>query len=191
MNSPSYSYLAAMRADEVATARGLRLEWRPFLLGPIFAAQGLSTSPFNLYPLKGAYMWRDIERIAAARDLPFRRPEAFPQHTVLASRLAMVCEKAGCLPAFSRRVFRSEFADGLWIDDDEVLRQIVGSLGLPVEETMERAVSPEIKEKLRVRTDEATRLGIFGAPTFITGDGELFWGDDRMEYAFEWASNLV
>ncbi|WP_425336100.1 DsbA family protein [Sinorhizobium numidicum] len=74
----SCSYLAAMRADETGAARGRKLESRPFLLGPMFAARGLSTSPFNVYPLKGAYMWRDIERIAATRNLPLRRPEAFP-----------------------------------------------------------------------------------------------------------------
>ena len=55
------------------------LTWRPFLLGPIFAAQGWRNSPFNIYPAKGRYMWRDLERICAAAGLPFRRPEPFPQ----------------------------------------------------------------------------------------------------------------
>jgi 2-hydroxychromene-2-carboxylate isomerase len=30
-------------------------------------------------------------------------------------------------------------------------------------------------------------LGIFGAPTFVTPDGELFWGNDRLENAIAWA----
>jgi 2-hydroxychromene-2-carboxylate isomerase len=39
---------------------------------------------------------------------------------------------------------------------------------------------------LRTETEEAQRLGIFGAPTFITSDGEMFWGNDRLERALSW-----
>ena len=58
----TYSYLAAERIEGVARVMEVEVRWRPFLLGPIFAAQGWTTSPFNLYPAKGANMWRDIER---------------------------------------------------------------------------------------------------------------------------------
>jgi 2-hydroxychromene-2-carboxylate isomerase len=40
---------------------------------------------------------------------------------------------------------------------------------------------------LRSETEEAERRGVFGAPTFITADGELFWGNDRLERALLWA----
>jgi 2-hydroxychromene-2-carboxylate isomerase len=49
------------------------------------------------------------------------------------------------------------------------------------------AGSDAIKQRLRVQTDEAQRLGLFGAPSFITADGELFWGNDRLEAALRWA----
>ena len=42
------------------------------------------------------------------------------------------------------------------------------------------------KQALKDRVAEAQAKGIFGAPTFITPDGELFWGDDRLEQALEW-----
>ena len=63
----TYSYLSAMRIEEDAARLGVAVDWQPFLLGPIFAAQGWNTSPFNLYPAKGRYMWRDMERLCAAR----------------------------------------------------------------------------------------------------------------------------
>ena len=44
-----------------------------------------------------------------------------------------------------------------------------------------------IKDKLRAETEEALRLGFFGAPMFVTEDGEMFWGNDRLEQALEWA----
>ena len=52
-----------------------------------------------------------------------------------------------------------------------------------------RARSPTtIKQELRAATEEAQRLGIFGAPSFIAG-GELFWGNDRLEQALAHAKN--
>src|SRR5262245_44856770 len=65
----TYSYLAVSRAPEAARAAGVTLVWRPFLLGPIFQKQGWNDSPFNVYPAKGRYMWRDMERLAARYGL--------------------------------------------------------------------------------------------------------------------------
>jgi 2-hydroxychromene-2-carboxylate isomerase len=45
------------------------------------------------------------------------------------------------------------------------------------------AESAAIKEALRSATEEAMRLDIFGAPSFVCADRELFWGDDRLEAA--------
>ena len=84
----TYSYLSAMRIEAMAAKPGVDLEWRPFLLGPIFKAQGWTSSPFNLYPVKGQYMVRDITRIAADRGIPFVMPEPFPAHSLLAVRIA-------------------------------------------------------------------------------------------------------
>src|SRR5438034_216531 len=44
------------------------------------------------------------------------------------------------------------------------------------------------KARLRTQTEQAERLGIFGAPSFTTTDGELFWGNDRLEQALRWAT---
>ncbi len=58
----TYSYPAALRVEALARAAGVELGWQPFLLGPISRAQGWTDSPFNIYPAKGRYMWRDAER---------------------------------------------------------------------------------------------------------------------------------
>ena len=85
----TYSYPAVMRIRPLAEAAGVTARFRPFLLGPIFKAQGWATSPFNLYPAKGRHMWRDLERLFADSNLPFRRPDPFPQHSLLAARVAL------------------------------------------------------------------------------------------------------
>ncbi len=186
----TYSYLSAMRISEVAGRSGVAVEWRPFLLGPIFKAQGWSTSPFNVYPAKGRYMVRDIERIAAARGLPFRMPATFPANGLLAARIASLDLAPGWTEAFTRAVLEAEFGRGEDIGDERALAEICTSLGQDFGRIRELARGEVVKQSLRRATEDAVRLGIFGAPTFVTADGELFWGDDRLEQAVNWALQL-
>ncbi len=181
----TYSYPAAMRVGKLASERGVEVRWRPFLLGPIFGEQGWRTSPFNLYPAKGRYMWRDLERLCDGYGLPFHRPEPFPQNTLLAARVATALQ-AGEREAFSQAVYEAEFARGLSVDEPEALGVILVRCGLS-RSLLDEARSDEVKAALRENVEEAKRLGIFGAPSFVTGDGELFWGDDRLEAALDWA----
>ena len=177
----SYSYLSAMRVETVAARAGVDVAWHPFWLGPIFKAQGWDTSPFNIYPAKGRYMWRDMERLCAARGLDLVRPDPFPQNTVLAARTALLALKSTEGPAFCRAVFRAEFAQGLQVADADVLRGVLQDCGLPGR-LVDDAGAPDAKQALRDQVEAAMRLGVFGAPSFVAGD-ELFWGDDRLEQA--------
>jgi 2-hydroxychromene-2-carboxylate isomerase len=178
----TYSYIAAMRIAPLAEAAGVTVRWRPFLLGPIFKAQGWDTSPFNLYPAKGRYMVRDCEREAAALGLTFHLPEPFPQNSLLAARVAIAGLAEGWGEEFSRGVYRAQFAEGRQVGDPQVIGEIVNALGQDGAAALARAGGDDIKQKLRANTEEAQRLGIFGAPSFIAG-GELFWGNDRLEQA--------
>lgn len=183
----TYSYLSAMRIEAVARAAGVEIAYRPFLLGPIFKAQGLTTSPFVLNPAKGRYMARDIARIATARGLAFHVPEPFPAHSLAAARIGLVAEEDGWIGAFTQAVFAAEFGERAAISAHETLERIVADLGEDPAQIMARANSDEIKSALRRRTEAAAEKGIFGAPIFIAEDGELFWGDDRLDAALAWA----
>ena len=92
-----------MRIEELASKAGAEIVWKPFLLGPVFKAQGWDTSPFNLYPAKGKYMVRDAGRIASTRGLTFRLPNPFPQNSLLAARLALVGLEDRWAPEFTKR----------------------------------------------------------------------------------------
>ena len=116
----TYSYPAAMRVDALASARSVELAWRPFLLGPIFAAQGWRDSPFNLYPAKGRYMWRDLARICDGLGLTLTRPNPFPQNSLFAARVALALDGAE-RAEFSRQVYLAEFGAGLPIADRATL----------------------------------------------------------------------
>ena len=181
----TYSYPTAVRIEDLARTRGIVLMWRPFLLGPIFREQGWEDSPFNIYPAKGTYMWRDMERICAVLDLPFQRPSQFPRNGLLAARIACWFDAEPWLPDFVREVYKVNFALDKDISDPDVVRPILKGLNLPAAEILEAAQAQAAKDKLRAQTEQARSLGIFGAPSFLAA-GELFWGNDRLEAALDW-----
>ncbi|MEM1302934.1 MAG: 2-hydroxychromene-2-carboxylate isomerase [Pseudomonadota bacterium] len=185
----TYSYLTASRIADAAALSGVEVVWRPFLLGPIFAAQGMTTSPFNIFPTKGAYMWRDLGRRAALLGLPpITRPNPFPQNGLLAARVATIGRDEPWGPAFVRGVYAAQFARGKQISDHTTLVQILTEIGLDASHILHLASTDQtVKDTLRRTTEEAQAMGIFGAPSFVTEDGELFWGDDRLEDSLAWA----
>lgn len=183
----TYSYLAAARIEAAARAAEVEIAWRPFLLGPIFGAQGWNNSPFNIYEAKGRNMWRDMERLTARYALPFARPEQFPQNGLKAARIALALPDGERRGAFVRAVYEANFARGELIADDIVLTRILGEMDEDSAAVFAAAATPEIKAALKSNTDEAIAKGVYGAPSFVAADGELFWGNDRLEPALEWA----
>ncbi len=183
----TYSYPAAMRVADLARARGVALSWRPFLLGPIFVTQGWRDSPFNLYPAKGRYMWRDLERICESMGLPFRRPDPFPQNSLLAARVALALPDESRAD-FSRAVYAAEFGRGESISDRDVIRALIAKLGLDPDAILSRAESEENKARLKAQSARAAEIGLIGAPSLVTQGGEVFWGNDRLEQGLDWAA---
>jgi len=186
----TYSYTAAMRVEQVARAAGVPLAWRPFLLGPIFGSQGWNDSPFNVYPVKGRYMWRDLERVCAKHGVPLRRPSLFPRNGLLAARVALLGAGEPWGPDFVRAVYRANFAEDREISEPEVVAAVLGAVTGAAGDIIERALTAENKDRLRRQTEQAVALGIFGAPMFVSR-GELFWGNDRLEDALTWHRELA
>jgi 2-hydroxychromene-2-carboxylate isomerase len=184
----TYTYPAAVRILPIAERAGVAVRFRPFMLGAIFRAQGWDTSPFNLYPAKGRYMWRDVARITAELGLPLIRPEPFPQNGLLAARVAVAAANEPWQPAFSVEVLKAEFGRGAPIASPDVIAAALAGVGADAAFWLERAGSAEVKERLKSETAAAGALGIFGAPSFVAPDGELFWGNDRLEAAIRWAA---
>jgi 2-hydroxychromene-2-carboxylate isomerase len=182
----TYSYVGI----EAASKLEIPVVYKPFLLGPIFSAQGWSDSPFNLYPAKGKYMWRDMERLCHDAGLPWRVPTTFPRSGLLAARVAIAHEDAAWLPSFCRSVYRANFGHDRDITSPEVISELLSELQLDAPAILGRAHAPAAKAALRDRTARASALGVFGAPTWVV-DGELFWGGDRLPNAIAWSKRAA
>ena len=186
----TYSYPAAMRIEAACAAAGVALEWKPFLLGPVFAAQGMTESPFNLYPIKGRYMWRDMQRLCAAQGLGWQKPGQCPRGSILAARVASAHAQAPWVAAFVRAVYVANFAQDRDIGRTRTVTDILQEIGVDPAPVLDRAQSPEGKQSLRNLTDSAQTHGLFGAPSFTVGD-ELFWGGDRLDAAIAAATGCI
>lgn len=186
----NYSYLSLMRIEALAAQAKVPLVWKPFLLGPIFKDLGWATSPFVLQKEKGNYVWKDIERQAAKYALPFKKPSVFPRVAVLPMRVAVLAADKPWIAAFCTRVMQQNWVDDVDINDEQnVLRALDGIVDNPAA-ILSDAQQEANKLRLRQNTEEARRLGIFGAPSFFV-NGEMFWGNDRLDDAIAFATRVA
>lgn len=186
----NYSYLATMRIEALAATHGVRVLWKPFLLGPVFKSFGWESSPFVLQKEKGAYVWRDMQRQCDKYGLPWTQPRAFPRRALLPLRVALLGAGDAWIGAFCKRIMQANFVDDREIDDPVLVAAVLAELGLDAAALLARAGAEPTKLAMRAQGEEAVRRGIFGAPMFFAGD-EMFWGNDRLEDAVAWAAGHV
>lgn len=182
----TYTYLSVARMRGLAASTGVPVRWQPFFVMPIMAELGMTQGPFLPYPTKTAYMWRDIERRAIRHGVPYAKPSTYPVNSLLTARVACIASEEGWCEDFSEGVFRLHWTKNILIGTDENLRTVLAALGQEPDDVLVRAQSPAVKDALRQQTERARSLGVFGAPSFTVNE-ELFWGDDRLEEALQWA----
>lgn len=181
----TYSCLSVMRLAGVARAAGVAVTWRPFDVRRIMLAQ--DNIPFRDKPVKAAYMWRDIERRAQRYGLALRLPAPYPlAELTFANQVALVGCAEGWGEDYIREAYRLWFVEGLEPGKEPALSQAISAAGQDPARVLEDARRPETAARLEAETDHAMALGVFGAPSFVVG-AEVFWGDDRMEDAMDWA----
>lgn len=180
----TYTYLTVMRLPDVTERAGLHINWRPFDVRRIMVAQ--KNIPFRGKPEKEAYMWRDIERRAAALGLKPALPAPYPlENLALANQVALIGESEGWCAAYARETYRRWFHDGEPAGSEPNLSASLRAIGQHPEQVLAQATSAPVVAALVAQTAEAQALGIFGAPSFAVAD-EVFWGDDRLDDAIAW-----
>jgi len=187
--SSSYSYVAVPRVVKLAMARGVKVNWKPFLLGVIFNA--MNHKPPAADSIKMRYAHRDLERCAEAAGLPpFVFPSPFPFNAITASRAFWCLDEVDAERAveWARAVFHASFAEARDCSSLEVLADIATTLGHDAKQLLEATADDTVKAKLKEVTGEAMSRGVFGAPTFFVGD-EMFWGGDRLVHLEQYLGN--
>ena len=181
----TYSYLTVMRLDDWCNEHDATVHWRPFNVRTVMSQQ--QNIPFAGKPVKSAYMWRDIERRAAKYHIHAQLPAPYPiSDLALANQVALMGMSDGWGKDFTQALYRIWFEDGIEAGSESALSEALFRCQQDPRPTLARARGPDIQAALATATDTATRLGVFGAPSFVVR-GEVFWGDDRLDDALSWA----
>ena len=183
VGSPA-AYIAFKRLPGICEKQRARLEYKPMLLGGVFQATG-NQSPVNI-PAKGRYIMVDFERFARRHGIEFRQNPFFPINTLMLMRGAtgvQMRDPPRLLP-YLDAVFRAIWVDGKDMNDPAVVAAVLKDAGFDPQALLALTGDPEVKERLKALTQEAVARGVFGAPTCFV-DGEMYWGQDRLDFIQE------
>ncbi|WP_298932541.1 2-hydroxychromene-2-carboxylate isomerase [uncultured Ruegeria sp.] len=180
----TYSFLTVMRLDDWCAENDATVVWRPFNVRTVMSEQ--QNIPFAGKPVKSAYMWRDIERRAAKYRIHANLPAPYPiSDLALANQVALLGMKDGWGKLFTQNLYRIWFEEGIEAGSESALSEALLRCQQDPRLALARARSPDTVSALEAETDQATRLGVFGAPSLVVR-GEVFWGDDRLDDALSW-----
>jgi 2-hydroxychromene-2-carboxylate isomerase len=144
-----------------------------------------------IVPAKGRYMAIELRRWAARYGVACKpNPHPFMSNTLRLMRTAVAAQELGFFPLYHRAIYRAVWAEAQNLGDEETLRQVLDRSGVPVTKLIARSADQDVKDKLRRNTDYAIERGVFGAPTFFVG-GEMFWGNDRLNFVEEALRSLA
>ncbi len=185
LGSP-YAYLTAERISGVFTEAGLaQPEWQPVLLGGLF--QHFERDSWGNGPERGAGM-AEVERRAAEYGLPpLAWPEPWPGNMLMAMRAATFAKQTGRTVSFALAAFRQAFAAGRDLSEPDNVLIAAAGCELHPNALLKAVATEHVKSALREATDRAAELGVSGVPSLVV-NGEVFWGDDRVEEAVSAAS---
>jgi 2-hydroxychromene-2-carboxylate isomerase len=179
-----WTYLGHDRFARIAERAGARVRVRPVDLGGrVFPVSG-GLPLGKRAPQRQAYRLLELRRFGEWLGLPINpTPKYFPVGGDDAALLIIAVELhdgAEAAMRFAGRVLAAVWRDDLNIADETTLASLLASCGLSAER-MRQSRSQAVHELYAANTQAAIDVGVFGAPTYVI-DGELFWGQDRLEF---------
>ena len=183
LNSP-WTYLGSARFAAMAKTYGARVVVKPTKFGEVFAKTGGLPLPKRA-PQRQAYRMMELKRWRAATGLPIvLEPKTFPADEAAGVRLVLAAAHAG----LDAHALAGEIGRTLWereqnFADPVVLADAARRVG--IDAAAIRAAGPSdaaLDAEWDANTAEAVARGVFGAPSYVFADGEIFWGQDRLDF---------
>ena len=180
-----YSFLAHKQIRKIENEEGIKIIYKPVLLGGLHNLHGIKAPAF--IPAKAKHMVRDCKLIAEKNNISFKFNAYFPIRSLNLMRGVLVAEEDNIKKYYIDNIFNTIWQDGLNMNDTIVIQKILQNLNINPKTFSLRTTSSLIKDLLRKKTNEAYEKGVFGAPTFVVNN-KIFWGQDRIEFALKEAS---
>ncbi len=181
--SSPWTYFACDRIEAFCECNGADLVWKPFLVGGVFNKVNPSVYQRreNPVPPKDAYYQKDMQDWARYQGITMIKPSVFPLNSVKALRGAFVAIDEGTVGAYSRACFEAYWRDDKDLSQEDVLRDVVTSVGMDADSFFERIADDAVKRRLFETTDDIIARGGFGSPTFFIDGDDMYFGNDRLE----------
>lgn len=181
--SSPWTFYAFDRVEDFCTRNNAELIWKPFLVGGVFNKVNPSVYARreNPVPPKDAYYQKDMVDWGLFQGIKMIKPSIFPLNSVKALRGAFVAIEEGTISAYSRACFENYWCNDKDLSQEDVLREIVSSVGMDADKFMAQIGDDRIKKKLFETTDEIIARGGFGSPTFFLNKTDMYFGNDRLE----------
>jgi 2-hydroxychromene-2-carboxylate isomerase len=176
-----YGYLASHEIDVLAAKYGREVNWRPFMLGAAFKIT--NSAPNMTIPMKGAYLYRDVERCAKLMDVPLTNPEISPMNSLAAMRAFYWLSDTDPAKAvaLAKAVYQGHWGEGRDLGPLKVIAETADSIGVDGAALVAATQDPAVKDRLKQETQKAIDRGVFGSPFFFVDD-EAYWGHDRLSH---------
>lgn len=179
-----WTYLGHLRFWDIARKAGAKINVRPVDLGgKVFPVTG-GLPLAKRAPQRQAYRLVELQRFSDWLHVPINlQPRFFPVSGDDAAKLIIAVDlKHGsdAAMAVADTVLRGVWQQERNIADEAVLAQILAERELPAS-LLEESHSQAVHERYEIDTQQAIEAGVFGAPSYVL-DGEVFWGQDRLDF---------
>ena len=178
-----WTYLGHQRLMHMAQQAGAEVRVIPMDLGKVFPVSG-GLPLGQRAPQRQAYRFVELERFSKHLQMPLHlRPQFFPVAGDDAARLIIaVGMHHGSAQAakFAGAVLAAVWVQERNIADTQTLSELLAENQLD-SACLELSRNADVQKQYDANTQEAIDVGVFGSPTYVI-DGELFWGQDRLEF---------
>ena len=176
-----FTYLAGVELHDIAVRTGSSLAYRPMDIMALFARTG-GLPPKDRHPSRQAYRLQDMDRRARRLGLPLTmKPAHWPTNSAPSSYAIIAAQNVGGgdLAGLVHGIGRAIWAEDRDIAQDDVVRACLNAAGF--DSALADSQTMQAADSYAANLDEAERRGVFGAPTYVVDDGQVFWGQDRLE----------
>ena len=176
-----YAYLAGDRLEQIAKKHGATVTYKPLDLIALFGRTG-GTSPKDRHVSRQDYRAVELIRQSRKLDLPFNlKPAHWPTNMAPSSYAIIAAQAAGGgdVGALVQGFLRACWADEKDIAEDQVVRACLQEAGF--DPSLADSGLLQGAETYAANLEEAVERGVFGAPFYLTSDGQKFWGQDRLD----------
>ena len=176
-----FAYLGGLRLEEIAARHGAGVTYKPFDILALFPRTG-GVSPKDRHPSRMAYRAQDLPRQARKAGMPLNlKPAHWPTNAAPSSYAIIAAQNAGGgqLGVLVHSILRA-----CWTEERDIAEEAV------IRDCLEKAeFDPNLvdsglltgAETYAANLEEAVGAGVFGAPFYVTAEGEMFWGQDKLE----------